>query len=92
MDIFLIALLILFIILAIGTLNIACFFVGARLGQKAYKGEEIKLPEANPIKAVNERNERKAVEEAAKLKQIKLETILKNIDRYDGTEQGQIDV
>ena len=76
------------LILLVGTLNIVCFLVGAKVGQQASKGEPIKTPEINPMKAVRERQERKAAEEEKN----KLDTILRNIEIYDGTANRQEDV
>ena len=45
------------LILAVGALNIACFLIGAKVGQRVAKGEKIELPSANPVKAVREHNE-----------------------------------
>lgn len=79
------------IILAVGALNVACFFVGARIGQTASRGEDIKLPQ-NPIDTARERHEkREAIREAAEESE-KLNTILQNIKNYDGTGNGQKDV
>ena len=75
-------------ILAIGALNIVCFFVGAKVGQTVAKGERIEAPNLNPIKAAEER----ASQRQAKEEQSRLDTIMQNIERYDGTEQGQKDV
>ena len=74
--------------LVVGTLCIVCFFVGAKVGQTVSKGEPIELPEVNPMKAIQEHRERKAAEE----EQSKLDTILRNVERYDGTGNGQEDV
>jgi hypothetical protein len=74
--------------LAIGTLNIVCFLIGAKVGQTVSKGEPITLPEVNPMKAIQEKRERKAAEAEAD----KLQTILENIENYDGTGSGQKDV
>lgn len=75
-------------ILALGTLNIVCFFVGAKVGQKVVKGESVEMPSVNPIKAIREHNEKKSAE----MEQNRLETIMRNIERYDGTGKGQEDV
>ena len=80
------------LILVVGTLNIACFFIGAKLGQKVAKGEKIELPSVNPIKAVQEHNEKKRADKEAEREQERRNTIMQNIDRYDGTERGQRDV
>lgn len=74
---------------AVSMMNIACFFAGARLGRKISSGEEIKLPvPKNPVQAHRERRERKEAE----MEKDRMEIILNNIDRYDGTGNGQEDV
>lgn len=75
-------------ILATGTLCIVCFFIGAKTGQTVSKGKEIELPTINPIKAVKEHQEKKYAE----MKQHKLDTIIQNIESYDGTGRNQVDV
>lgn len=69
-------------------LNVTCFLIGAMVGQKVVKGEKIELPKVNPMQAYKEHQEKKAAEE----EKDKLDTILKNIERYDGTPRGQEDV
>ena len=77
------------LLLAIASLsNIACFVIGAKVGQKVIKDEPIKTPDVNPFKAYREKQELKE-EEAAKNR---IDTILRNIDNYDGTGYGQEDV
>ncbi len=71
-----------------GTLNVACFFIGAKVGQKVNKDEPLKLPTLNPIEAVREHIERKEAEMA----QDRFDTIVRNIECYDGTGKGQEDV
>ena len=71
-----------------GFLNIACFIVGASVGQTVVKGEKVETPNLNPLKAYRENQARKKEE----MKQDKFETILRNIDRYNGTSKGQEDV
>jgi hypothetical protein len=75
-------------IVAVSLLNIICFITGAIVGQKVVKGEKIELPKLNPMEVYKEHQEKK---EAAK-EMDKLETILRNIERYDGTSRGQEDV
>lgn len=81
-------LLILLLILVVGALNIVCFFIGAKVGQKVTKGENIELPSVNPIKAVQERYNKKEAER----EQERIDTIMRNIERYDGTSRGQEEV
>lgn len=75
-------------ILTIGFLCMACFCVGAKVGQTVYKGETVELPEVNPVKAVKEHRARQEAEMA----QGRLETIMQNIENYDGTSHKQEDV
>lgn len=76
------------LIAVVSALNIVCFFIGAKVGQTASNGEKIEVPAINPMKAIEERRERRAAAE----EQRKIDTILRNIDNYDGTERGQEDV
>ena len=77
------------VILTICTLlNVVCFLIGAKVGQKVDKGEDIELPSINPMKAYREAQDRKQAEREAD----KLDTILQNIEAYDGTSAGQKDV
>ena len=81
----------LLLVAAIGAVNILCFIVGARVGQKAVRGEEIKVPTVTiptPAKAYREREARRAAQREAD----RMATILENIERYDGTSAGQTDV
>lgn len=76
------------ILLIVGTLNVVCFFVGAKVGQAVVKGEEIKAPEVNltnPIKAYREKKK-------AEYEQDRIDTIMQNIESYNGTSVGQKDV
>ena len=75
-------------ILVAGALNVACFVTGARVGQKVVKGEEIKLPTINPMEAYREREDKRE----AQKEQDRLDTIMRNIEAYDGTSRGQEDV
>ena len=76
------------LLLVVGTLNIVCFFVGANVGQKVDKDKPVELPNINPMKAIREREDRRIAEK----EQRTLDTILENIDNYNGTSQGQKDV
>lgn len=80
---------ILVLIASISILNYLWFNLGVKMTQKVSKGEEIetlKIP--NPIKMYNEHLEKKEVEKEKE----KVETILRNIERYDGTGSHQEDV
>lgn len=76
------------LILTVGALCVACFFVGACVGQTAAKGEDIKPPKIDPLKPFREREER----QEAKREQERMDAIMRNIDRYDGTGIGQEDI
>lgn len=75
-------------IVAISLLNIICFITGAIVGQKVVKGEKIELPKLNPMEIYKEHQEKKEVEK----EKDKLETILRNLEKYDGTGNNQEDV
>lgn len=79
----------LLLVLITGTLIIISVIVGANLGQKIERGVDIELPKMpNPVKIISSvREERRAQAEREKL-----ETVLANIDTYDGTEYGQKDI
>lgn len=79
------------LIISIGIMNILCFFIGAKIGQKVIKGEEIKTPDISKLNPMNIQKKREEKYEVEKEKS-KLETILRNIERYDGTDAGQEDV
>lgn len=76
------------LILTVGALNVVCFFIGAKVGQTVARGERIETPSVNPMKAIREHNDRKE----AKIRQDRTETIMQNIESYDGTPRGQKDV
>jgi hypothetical protein len=76
------------IMLVMGAVNVLCFVVGAKVGQAVSKGETVKMPSVNPLQAVREHNEKKQAE----MDQDKLDTIIRNIECYDGTGRGQEDV
>ncbi len=75
------------LVLAIGFVCMACFLMGAKVGQAVSKGEKVELP-INPLNAAKERQ----TKQEAEFEQNRLNTILHNIDRYDGTSDGQKDV
>ena len=81
-------LLIIAVVVVVGTLNVACFFVGAKVGQTVAKGKDIEVPTINPVEIHRQNLEKRHAEEEKN----KIETILQNIDNYDGTEMGQKDV
>ena len=68
--------------------NIVCFIIGAKVGQAVSKGEKIETPTVDPLKAYRERE---AKSEAEK-EQNRIDTIMRNVEVYDGTSNGQEDV
>ena len=73
------------LLLLLSTSNIVCFVIGARVGQKVTKGETIDLPTINLLEAYRQRESKRE----AQAEQDNLETIMQNIERYDGTGIGQ---
>ena len=76
------------LMLGTGYLCIACFLIGAKVGQKVSKGEDIKLPKVNPMELYREREAKRE----AQAEQNRIDTIMRNIESYDGTGNGQEDV
>ena len=74
------------LIAVVGTLNIVCFFIGAKVGQMVSKGEPLQIP--SPVTAYKAHVEAKE----AQAEKNRLDVILGNIERYDGTGNGQEDV
>ena len=68
--------------------NIACFVIGAKVGQKVVRGESIEIPSINPYKAIKDHKEQKVAE----AEKNRVDTIMQNIDSYNGTGYGQKDV
>ncbi len=84
-------------IAAVGTLCIACFLIGARTGQKVIKNEEVTLPKVpkeilHPIQSIQENAQARREQEEAQVEMNKLEIIMENLERYDGTSEGQKDI
>lgn len=75
-------------ILSVGFICLACFLTGAKVGQAVSKGEVIETPAVSPLKAYREKEAKKE----AQMAQNKIDTIMRNIESYDGTSNGQEDV
>ena len=71
-----------------GAVNIFCFMVGAKVGQKVSKGEPIEIPTVNPMEIVREHKARVKAES----EQEAMDVIMSNIESYDGSANGQKDV
>lgn len=65
-----------------------CFLIGAKVGQAVTKGERVELPNISPMQSVRDHRAKKQ----AQMEQDRLDTILRNIESYDGTSRGQEDV
>lgn len=76
------------LLLIMGIVNILCFFIGAKVGQTVSKGERLEMPIVNPVEAVRAHQDRRE----ARHQQDRLETIMDNLEAYDGTSIGQKDV
>ncbi len=76
------------LLIVAGAVNIACFLIGAKVGQMVQKGEKIDIASGIPFKAAEERENKMQ----AQREQDRVNTILRNIENYDGTARGQEDV
>lgn len=79
---------IILLMLVVCTLNVACFFIGAKVGQKVNKGEPLEIPSCNPLEAIREAQDKREADREQK----QLDTIMQNLEAYDGTGNGQKDV
>lgn len=68
--------------------NVLCLIIGANVGMKASKGESIEMPTINPVEAYKKHEAKREAETEQK----KVETIMRNIEAYNGTSVGQKDV
>jgi hypothetical protein len=68
--------------------NIICFLIGAKVGQAVSKGETVEMPTINPFEAYKEREAKKEADK----EQERFDTIMRNIENYDGTPNGQEEV
>lgn len=76
------------LITVVALINVLSFTIGAKIGQKVVRGEKIEMPKLSPMEIYREHQEKKEVER----EKDKLETIMRNIEKYDGTAKGQEDV
>lgn len=74
----------------VGMQNLICVVVGLKIGLALNKGESFSLP--NPIKEYADMQAKRQAKKEAKLEQDRVDTILKNIENYDGTGFGQLEV
>lgn len=76
------------LILAVGIVNVGCFLIGVKTGQKVVKGEEVEIPSLNPVTAYKQSQKNKELSREQEIR----DTIMWNVDHYDGTGLGQKDV
>ena len=74
--------------LTVGALCIGCFVIGAKVGQTVSKGEALELPSVNPFE-IHRKHE---AQKEAQMERDRIDTIMRNIENYDGTGKGQEDV
>ena len=74
-------------LIVFGVFMIISFILGAYVGQKVVKGENIEI---NPIKVIDEYKEEKKAKEKIAEEESKFDIM--NIDSYDGTGIGQKDL
>lgn len=76
-------------LIVFGVFMIISFILGAYVGQKVVKGENIEI---NPIKVIDEYKEEKKAKEKIAEEESKFDIMMNNIDNYDGTGIGQKDL
>lgn len=77
-------------LLVAGAVNVACFVLGAKISQQVAKGETVKLPKP-VVETKKSRRQQREQEENDRERKWR-EAVLANIERYDGTSEGQQDV
>ena len=80
------------LLLVMFVINTAWFLLGVKFGKQVAKYDEVKLPAVKPTEPVEEHQAQNEAEQEAVMDQRQLEAILQNIDNYDGTDEGQVDV
>lgn len=76
-------------VLILELFNLFCLIVGVSIGQKVSKNKEIKI---NPISAIKQEVKETKEEKKQELKQRQIDTMLYNIDNYNGDGLGQRDI
>lgn len=76
------------LVLIVSAVNVWCFTLGAKVAQTVMQGGKVETPKVDPLKSYREHKEQKAMDE----QRSKLESIMRNIDNYDGTPFGQEDI
>lgn len=73
-------------------LNLICFAAGIKIAFILARGEKGESSAFHPLEAVKERKEKRKAKIESDQERERLETVLKNIEAYDGTGMGQEDV
>lgn len=76
------------LVVAVGCLCILSFLTGAKVGQQVSREENVTLPDLNPVHLIQDELERHEARKGQKRQDV----ILQNIESYDGTPLGQLDV
>ena len=76
------------LVMLMGVMNLLAFLIGARVGQKVVNKEPVELPTINPIALYKEHKEHVSMSK----EQDKLNTMLDNINNYDGSSFGQKEI
>lgn len=74
----------------VGLMNIVCFYIGAKTGQKVVNKEPLEIK--TPMEAIKDHIEQKQTKKEQDKEQELIDTIQHNIDIYDGTAIGQKDI
>lgn len=72
--------------------NLAFFVAGVKIALIIMSGQEARLSILHPIETAKKRKEKKEEKMEAEIEREKLETVLRNIEAYDGTPLRQEDV
>jgi queuine/archaeosine tRNA-ribosyltransferase len=76
------------LLLLVGGMELLAFLIGARVGQKVVNKEPIELPTINPVTLYKEHKEKEEMNK----EQEKLNTMLDNINNYDGSSANQKEI
>ena len=72
-----------------GVFILLSFVIGVRIGQKVNNNEPIEL---NPVKVYKDYKEEEESKRQLKFSEEAMNTMLENIDNYNGTAEGQKDI
>lgn len=76
------------LVLIVSAVNVWCFTLGAKVAQTVMQGEKVETPKVDPLKGYRQHKAQKEMD----AQRSKLESIMRNIDSYDGTPFGQEDI